>query len=105
MPAVPGLGSGAPVNPSVDSTTSPSTVIPIVTHPGNSASLTEKEKDYSREIANIAKMCTEEDKYSGTEENDNLDHKLAIFQDFCRRVKLPPQEYITAFPAMLKGAA
>ena len=50
-------------------------------------------------------MCTAEQQYSGTEENDNLDHKLAIFQDLCRRVKLPPQEHVTAFPAILKGAA
>ena len=79
MPAVPGLGSGAPVNPSIDSITLPLTVILIVTYPGNSTSLIEKKKDYSREIANIAKIYIEKNKYSRIKENNNLDYKLAIF--------------------------
>ena len=62
-----------------DNETFPGVTPPGGPPPDNPASPIEKEKDYSREIANITKMYTEEQQYSGTEENDNLDHKLAIF--------------------------
>jgi len=36
---------------------------------------------YGKEIVNMAKIYTEEQKYSGT--NKSLDYKLTIFYDIC----------------------
>jgi hypothetical protein len=38
-------------------------------------------KTYGRELANLAKLYTDESKYSGN--NDNFDFKLTIFTDLC----------------------
>ena len=38
-------------------------------------------KTYGKELANLAKLYTDESKYSG--ENDNFDFKLTIFMDLC----------------------
>jgi hypothetical protein len=50
-------------------------------------------------------MYTEEQKYSGSGEDVNLDHKLTIFYDICSRVDLLQELYVKAFPTMLKGLA
>jgi hypothetical protein len=38
-------------------------------------------KIYNKELVNLAKLYTDEAKYSG--ENDNFDFKLTIFTDLC----------------------
>jgi hypothetical protein len=38
-------------------------------------------KTYSKELANLAKLYTDEFKYSG--KNDNFNFKLTIFIDLC----------------------
>jgi len=38
-------------------------------------------KTYGKELANLAKLYTNESKYSG--ENDNFNFKLTIFTDLC----------------------
>jgi hypothetical protein len=55
------------------------------------------------QIAEIAKIYTDEQKYDGT--NGSFDHKLTIFIDICRRVDLPEPMLVKAFPTMLKGLA
>jgi hypothetical protein len=79
----------APAQPPVDRTAQP----PLT------------QRSYGREIAEITKMYTEEQKYSGSGEDESLDHKLTIFYDICSRVDLPQELYVKAFPAMLKGLA
>lgn len=59
--------------------------------------------NYSREIATVAKIYSEEQKYSGT--GDSLDYKLQIFYDTCNRAGLPSEAYMLAFPSMLRGLA
>jgi hypothetical protein len=56
-------------------------------------------------ISEVVKMITEEQKYSGSGEDESLDHKLTIFYDICARVNLPQELYVRAFPALLKGLA
>src|SRR5436190_20611116 len=58
---------------------------------------------YGRELANMAKMYTEDTKYGS--EGDNFDLKLIIFYNICNRVDLPLEAYLKAFPTMLKGSA
>jgi hypothetical protein len=42
--------------------------------------------NYGRDLATLAKIYTEESKYSG--EDDNFDCKLTIFNDLCNRVSI-----------------
>ena len=56
-----------------------------------------------KELANLAKMYTEDNKYSG--ENDNFDFKLVIFHDLCDRADVPQETRIKAYPTMLRGLA
>ena len=42
---------------------------------------------FGKELANLAKMYTEDNKYSG--ENDNFDFKLVIFHNLCNRANIP----------------
>jgi len=56
-----------------------------------------------KEIATVAKIYTEEQKYGGV--NDSFDYKLTIFYDICKRSGISSEEYMTAFPTMLKGYA
>src|SRR5450432_4171332 len=58
---------------------------------------------YTKEIATIAKIYTDDQKYNGT--SDSFDFKLTIFHDICERAGLPREGYIKAFPTMLKGLA
>jgi hypothetical protein len=43
-------------------------------------------KTYGRELANLAKLYTNELKYSG---NNNFDFKLTIFIDLCQKADIP----------------
>ncbi|KAI1004023.1 hypothetical protein K3495_g4187 [Podosphaera aphanis] len=58
---------------------------------------------HGREVTNMAKFYTEEQKYCGT--GEGLDHKLKIFYNICDRVDVPEEAYEKAFPTMLKGLA
>jgi hypothetical protein len=59
--------------------------------------------NYGRDLATLAKMYTEESKYSG--EDDNFDRKLMIFNDLCDRVDIPQEAKIKGFPTMLRSIA
>jgi hypothetical protein len=59
--------------------------------------------NYSRNIQDVAKWCTEDIKYSG--EGDSFDYKLEIFLSNCRRAYVPQEAMALALPAMLKGPA
>lgn len=58
---------------------------------------------HGRELSNLARMYTDEQKYSG--ENDSLVFKMTIFHDICTRADVPPEARLKAFPTMLKGLA
>ena len=66
---------------------------------------TQGTRDSGKELANLAKMYTEDSKYSG--ENDNFDFKLIIFNDLCSRANVPKDEdtMAKAYPIMLCGLA
>ncbi|SLM34183.1 integrase core domain protein [Lasallia pustulata] len=55
---------------------------------------------HGRELSNLAKMYTEESKYS--RENDNFDFKLTVFHDICSRADVPEEAKAKAFPTMLR---
>jgi hypothetical protein len=57
----------------------------------------------AKQISEVAKIITEEQKYDGT--NGSFDHKYTIFVDICQRVELPEGALARAFPTMLKGLA
>ena len=59
--------------------------------------------NYSREIANMTKMYTEEMKYGGG--GDNFSLKLIMFYDICNRIGLPMVAFKKGLPGMLKGLA
>ena len=42
--------------------------------------------NYGRDLATLAKMYTEESKYS--RKDDNFNHKLTIFNDLCNKVSI-----------------
>jgi hypothetical protein len=56
---------------------------------------------YGKEIVNIAKIYTEKQKYSSI--NKSLNYKLIIFYNICNQVDVPQEDYLKAFPTMLKG--
>lgn len=58
---------------------------------------------FGKEVAIVAKIYTEEQKYSGV--SDSFDFKLTVFYDICSRSGLPQEGYMAAFPTMLKGLA
>jgi hypothetical protein len=58
---------------------------------------------FSKEVATIAKIYTDDQKYSRV--SNSFDFKLTIFYDICNRSSLPHEGYMTAFPTMLKGLA
>jgi hypothetical protein len=60
-------------------------------------------RTFGREQANLAKLYTSDLKYGG--ELDNFDFKLAVFRDLAQRADLPPEQWIVAYPTMLKGSA
>jgi hypothetical protein len=55
-----------------------------------------------KEIATVAKVYTDGQKYNGS---TSFDYKLTIFYNICKRSGLPREGYATAFPTMLKGLA
>ena len=55
--------------------------------------------NYGRDLATLAKMYTEESKYSG--ENNNFNCKLIIFNDLYNRVSIPQEVKIKGFLIML----
>lgn len=61
------------------------------------------DRSYGKELANLAKMYTEENKYGGN--GDNFDFKLTIFHDLCDRADVPDVAKAKAFPTMLKDLA
>ena len=48
-------------------------------------------QNYGKELANLAKLYTENTKYSG--DNDNFDYKLMIFYNLCEKAALPQQVF------------
>jgi hypothetical protein len=62
---------------------------------------TTRAKTYGKELANLAKLYTDEAKYSG--ENDNFDFKLTIFTDFCQKADILKQEFSQAYSTILRG--
>ncbi len=58
---------------------------------------------HSRELSNLAKIYTDEAKYSGR--NNSFTFKLAIFHDICFSADVPPEAKMKVFPTMLKGLA
>jgi len=56
---------------------------------------------YSKEVATIAKIYTDDQKYNGV--SNSFDFKLTIFYNICKRSSLPLEGYAVAFPSMLKG--
>ena len=58
-------------------------------------------KDYGRELANLIKLYSENDKYGA--DGDSLEFKLAVFKDLCNRASLPSHQYHLAYPTMLRG--
>ena len=58
---------------------------------------------YSKEVAIIAKIYTNNQKYNRV--SDSFNFKLIIFYNICKRFSLPLEGYIVAFPSILKGLA
>lgn len=58
---------------------------------------------HGRELSNLAKIYSDDAKYSGC--NDSYIFKLAIFHNICLRADVLPEAKIKAFPTMLKGLA
>ncbi len=58
---------------------------------------------YGKELANLAKMYTDEAKYIG--KNNSFTFKLTIFHDNCARADVPYEIKLKAFPTMLTGLA
>jgi hypothetical protein len=54
-------------------------------------------------MVEVAKIYTNEQKYDGT--NGSFNYKLTIFLDIYRRIKLPEEAFMRAFPTILKGLA
>jgi hypothetical protein len=57
--------------------------------------------NYGRDLVTLAKIYTEESKYS--REDDNFDYKLIIFNDLYDRVGIPQEAKIKGFPTMLRS--
>jgi hypothetical protein len=58
------------------------------------------ESDHEKELANLAKLYTNETKYS--DENDSLSYKLTIFHDMCDCADVPQSVKLKTFFTMLK---
>ena len=74
----------------------PAITIPVATAPTSTLG-------YGKELTNIAKLYTNDQKYSGISGNFNF--KLTIFYDICNRVNILPNIYFKALPFMLIGLA
>ena len=108
LPAPPGLqhtGSSLPP-PTATIPPLPNSPTPVPQrppHPNPSQPLPVNITGYGRELSNLAKLYTDEAKYSG--ENDSFDFKLTVFHDMCARADVPPGAKLKALPTMLKGLA
>ncbi|RKF78038.1 hypothetical protein GcM1_214015 [Golovinomyces cichoracearum] len=60
-------------------------------------------KGNGRELTNLSKSYTDEEKYPGSQ--DRFDFKLTIFKDTCDRVHLTEDKWVRGFPIILKGEA
>ena len=60
-------------------------------------------KTYNKELANLAKLYTDESKYSN--KNDNFDFKLTIFINLCQKANILKQEFSQAYSTILYGLA
>jgi hypothetical protein len=60
--------------------------------------------NYTREMANLAKLYTDEDRYSG-QTIDSFEYKLTIFQSKCKKAGIPQSIQHRAFDEMLTGLA
>ena len=58
---------------------------------------------YSKEVAIIAKIYIDDQKYNKV--NNSFNFKLTIFYNIYKRSGLPLESYIVAFPSILKGLA
>jgi hypothetical protein len=58
------------------------------------------ESEHEKELANLAKLYTNEAKYS--DENDSFSFKLKIFHDMCDRADVFQSAKLKAFSIMLK---
>ncbi len=58
------------------------------------------ENEHEKELANLAKLYTNEAKYS--DENDSFSFKLTIFHDMCDRADVSQSAKLKAFSTMLK---
>ena len=58
---------------------------------------------YGKELVNVAKLYTDDQKYSGI--SGNFDFKLTIFYNICNRVNILPNAYLKALPFILIGLA
>ena len=55
-------------------------------------------------MTNLAKLYTDEDRYSG-QTIDSFEYKLTIFQSKCKKAGIPPSIQHRAFDEMLTGLA
>ena len=74
----------------------PAITIPITTAPTSTLG-------YGKELANTAKLYTDDQKYSSISRNFNF--KLIIFYNICNRADVPPNAYLKALPLILTGLA
>jgi len=76
---------------------------PSTNAPNTQPTETKVTANYGRDLATLAKIYTEESKYS--REDNNFNHKLMIFNDLYNRVNIPQEAKIKGFPIMLYGIA
>jgi hypothetical protein len=63
----------------------------------------QQQQGHGKELANLARLYTDDMKYSG--ENDNFNFKLTMFHDLCNRADIPNHVKTKAFPTMLRNLA
>ena len=79
----------------------PQDIIPAITIPVTTAPT--PILGYGKELVNVAKLYTDDQKYSGISRNFNF--KLIIFYNICNRADVSPNTYFKALPFMLIGLA
>ena len=92
-----------PINITIVSNNLPTAKPPLSINTPNTRPTEAKATTYGRDLATLAKMYTEESKYSG--EDDNFDRKLTIFNDLCDRVGIPQEAKIKGLPTILRSIA
>ena len=106
-PATPTFGLTTPTTPAIRHTTNSTAevTVPITptipSHTPTQHSTTER--DFGKELTNLAKIYTDESKYTG--QDDNFDFKLVIFHDLCGRASVPEEAKVKAYPTMLSNLA